>query len=304
MGISDWLDKITGNSKPPVISVIMNCYNSEKYLYEAITSVLDQSFPNWEIIFWDNQSTDNSASIVKGIDDKRVRYFYAPLHTDLAEARNHAVREAKGEWIAFLDCDDIWLPEKVEKQIKRIEDHGDNTPGIVYCRTNVLREDGSEIPFLFHPKDEPLREGWIIKDLLGVGNFIPFVSCLVKREAYWNVGGIPQQYTYGEDYYLLAAIAENHITLAVQDMCCLYRQHSGNMSAVPRSEIWLEAIWILDKWSHHLPPDVVEKKRREYRTLEGICMIKSGSVAKGISNILKNGSLGYLAAEFSRKFAK
>ena len=102
----------------PLVSVIMNCFNGEEYLREAVNSVIKQNYENWEIIFWDNQSTDKSAEIFKSYKDKRLKYYYASSHTGiLDEARNYALKKANGDFIAFLDVDDWWLPNKLEKQI-------------------------------------------------------------------------------------------------------------------------------------------------------------------------------------------
>ena len=78
-------------SKSPLVSIIMNCYNSESFLKEAIESVIFQTYQNWELIFWDNQSTDNSSEILKSFNDSRITYIYAPSHTRLFHARNEAI---------------------------------------------------------------------------------------------------------------------------------------------------------------------------------------------------------------------
>ena len=93
----------------------MNCRNGEEYLREAIDSIYTQDYKNWEIIFWDNASTDNSASIAKCYD-KKLRYFKSDNDLTLGAARNLAMAEARGEYLTFLDCDDIWFPEKLKKQ--------------------------------------------------------------------------------------------------------------------------------------------------------------------------------------------
>ena len=95
-------------SKSPLVSVIMNCYNGEKYLTESLSSLLSQNYSNWELIFWDNLSTDNSKKIFKNFNDKRFKYFLADKHTVLYEARNLAIKKTSGDYIAFLDTDDIW----------------------------------------------------------------------------------------------------------------------------------------------------------------------------------------------------
>ena len=102
--------------KSPKVSVIMNCLNGEAYLRQAIESVFNQTYQDWEIVFWDNGSTDNSAEIAKSYG-KRIRYFWSEQTYPLGKARNLCMAQANGVYITFLDCDDFWLPEKLEKQI-------------------------------------------------------------------------------------------------------------------------------------------------------------------------------------------
>jgi len=110
-------------SEKSLISVIINCFNGEKYLREALDSVVIQTYKNWEIIFWDNQSTDISAKIFKSYKDSRLKYYLAPTHTKiLYEARNYALKKTTGDFIAFLDVDDYWLSDKLEKQIPLFND--------------------------------------------------------------------------------------------------------------------------------------------------------------------------------------
>ncbi len=106
----------------PLVSIIINCYNGEDYLEESIKSVLSQTYKNWEIIFWDNQSKDNSAKIFRSYNDKRFKYYYAPQHTSLYQARNEAIKKSSGEFIAFLDVDDFWENDKLELQIPLFKD--------------------------------------------------------------------------------------------------------------------------------------------------------------------------------------
>ena len=108
-------------TEQPLVSVIINCYNSEEFLRETIDSVLAQTYHNWEIILWDNQSTDATSEIAKSYNDERIRYFYAPTHTPLGEARNYAMDKAKGDYLTFLDSDDVWLPEFLERGIEILE---------------------------------------------------------------------------------------------------------------------------------------------------------------------------------------
>lgn len=107
----------------PRVSVVMNCLNCQEFVREALDSVLAQSCPDWEIIFWDNASQDASGAIVQGYGDPRIRYCRGEQTVPLGAARNLAIARARGEFIAFLDCDDRWLPEKLALQLDYFERH-------------------------------------------------------------------------------------------------------------------------------------------------------------------------------------
>ena len=100
-----------------LVSVIMPSYNTAKFIGETIESVLKQSYENWELLIVDDCSTDNTDAVVASFSDPRIKYFKNEKNSGAAVSRNWALREAKGEWIAFLDSDDVWNAEKLEKQI-------------------------------------------------------------------------------------------------------------------------------------------------------------------------------------------
>lgn len=129
----------------PLVSVIMNCLNGEKYLEESILSVYAQTYPYWEIIFWDNASTDRSAEIAKS-HDSRLRYFRGSETVSLGAARNEALRRVRGEFIGFLDCDDLWMPEKLERQLPLFNDP---EVGLVYSDVMNFNEAGDECRVYF-----------------------------------------------------------------------------------------------------------------------------------------------------------
>ena len=103
------------------VSVIVNCYNGSSYLKKTLESVINQSYQNWELIFWDNQSEDNSYEIFKDFKEKKFKYFRAKKHTSLHKARNLALRECSGDIIGFLDTDDYWSKSKLKDQIDIFE---------------------------------------------------------------------------------------------------------------------------------------------------------------------------------------
>ncbi len=124
------------------VSILMNGYNSEKYLKEAIDSIYNQTFKNWEIIFIDNCSTDTTKEIVLSYD-KRIKYFKTYKNIPLGEARNFGLKECKGEYLAFLDTDDIWLKDKLKKQITLLDSNQDLQ--MCYSGAIWIDENGDEV---------------------------------------------------------------------------------------------------------------------------------------------------------------
>lgn len=106
-----------------LVSVIMPSYNTGSFIAESIQSVINQTYPKWELIIVDDCSTDDSVEIIKGFHDSRIKLFHNGQNSGAAISRNYALREAQGKWIAFLDSDDIWVPEKLEKQLKFMAGH-------------------------------------------------------------------------------------------------------------------------------------------------------------------------------------
>lgn len=107
-----------------LVSVIMPSWNTSNFMAESIQSVIDQTYENWELIIVDDCSTDNTDEVVAKFTDKRIRYFKNEKNSGAALSRNRALREARGEWIAFLDSDDLWNSEKLEHQINFMNKHG------------------------------------------------------------------------------------------------------------------------------------------------------------------------------------
>ena len=118
-----------------LVSIIMPSYNTGRFIAESIKSVLSQTYTNWELIIVDDASTDNTDEVVQSVIlsgasaeskdlSSKIRYFKSDRNRGAAYSRNLAIREANGEWIAFLDSDDLWLPEKLEKQLKFMNDNG------------------------------------------------------------------------------------------------------------------------------------------------------------------------------------
>ena len=107
-----------------LVSIIMPSYNTEKYIAKSIKSVLTQTYQNWELLIVDDCSTDNTDKVVEPyLADSRIRFFRNEQNSGAAVSRNRALREAKGRWIAFLDSDDLWKPEKLHRQINFMQEN-------------------------------------------------------------------------------------------------------------------------------------------------------------------------------------
>lgn len=101
-----------------LVSIIMPSYNSEAYISDSINSILAQTYTNWELLIVDDCSTDNTVEVIRSFNDRRIRLYSNEVNSGAAISRNYALREATGKWIAFLDSDDMWASQKLEKQLK------------------------------------------------------------------------------------------------------------------------------------------------------------------------------------------
>ena len=222
----------------PLVSVIMNCYNGEEYLRQAIESVLAQTYANWEMIFWDNQSTDGSASILRSYADCRVKYFYAPTHTLLYEARNFAVEKASGEFLAFLDVDDWWLPDKLERQIPLFSDP---QVGIVCAKYWVQSERKAKR--WVSPK-RSMPTGWVLRDLLRL-YFVGLLTLIIRRSALISLDrAFDSRFHIMGDTDLVIRLAVHWKLDCVQEPLAVYRLHANNETAKHRGRMLGE----LDGW--------------------------------------------------------
>ena len=122
-----------------LVSVIINCRNSEKYLSQCIDSVLIQTYTNYELIIVDNKSKDKTKTIIKSYNDSRIKYYYLKTKLNLGGARNFALKKSKGKYIAFIDSDDIWLDDKLEKTVNKFS----KGIGLIYSDVEYFNETSS-----------------------------------------------------------------------------------------------------------------------------------------------------------------
>ena len=150
-----------GKFGSPVVSVIIPTYNRAHLIGRAIRSVLDQTYQDWELIVVDDASTDDIPGIVKGFTDGRVKYIRHDENKGAAAARNTGIQAARGAYIAFLDSDDEWLPEKLERQVQAFES-SDAQVGVIYTGTIAVSQSGEALSDYKAPR----FRGYIFRDLL------------------------------------------------------------------------------------------------------------------------------------------
>ena len=119
-----------------LISVIVNCCNGETYLENCINSILNQTYSNYEIIFLDNNSSDNSLDVIKKFNNSKIKIYKTNSYLKLYDARNLAVEKSNGEFITFLDTDDWWTKDKLQKQIKFFTNN--NELGLIYSNFYIF----------------------------------------------------------------------------------------------------------------------------------------------------------------------
>lgn len=224
----------------PKVSVIMNCYNGERFLREAIDSVRSQTFEDWEIIFWDNASTDGSAAIAQGYHDPRLRYFRGTTNVPLGEARKLALAEAQGEWIGFLDTDDLWYPQKLARQIAAVDatDH-------VLCYAGI-----AEIT----PEGELIREvipkyetGWQLESQLYQFD-INMVTPLIRHATLKQHGiSFDPSVTASEEYNLFMRLAARGSFMTLPEVLGAWRISPGSLTDRQIGRLHVERCYTLDQ---------------------------------------------------------
>lgn len=233
--MTDFFDTSKEEKREPFVSIIINCYNGEQFLRQAIDSVLAQTYKNFEVIFWDNQSTDNSAKIIISYTDVRLKYFYASRHTSLYMARNFALRESSGEFIAFLDVDDWWSADKLEKQIPLFNDQD---VGLVYGNFWLIDVRKKKSKRIAH--DKILPEGRIINQLLDDYS-IGLLTIIIRRTAILNIDkAFNSHYQIIGDFDLAIRLALQWKFSCIQSPLAFYRWHGRNLSKLESEREFIE----------------------------------------------------------------
>lgn len=262
----------------PLVSVIMNCFNGEKFLKEAIDSVFSQTYVNWEIIFWDNCSSDRTQEIASCYDERLI-YYRAKETTPLGVARVLASTKATGRYMAFLDCDDTWSAEKLSLQIDKFLT-SDVDLGFVYGRSDAIYELDNGRRQLIH-EGRQLPEGYIFGELVKE-NFIVFSSAVVDRIKFEECGGFPSHFKNSTDYWIFLSLANKYPVALIDEVCCSYRIHSNNLSSGFSVLQITESIAAISRFESS--PEIVEGLKYQHLQL-GLMYLRGWRILKAISAI-------------------
>jgi len=214
------------NPSELLVSVIVPTYNAEKTIADTISSILCQSFSNLELIIIDDGSTDNTAEIVHKFNDNRINYVYQ-TNQERAETRNHGIALAQGELIAFVDSDDIWLFNKLEKQLDVIKNNPDI--GLIYCDLIHFDDETGRELFRFSNKVNLRRGNNCIKAILR-DNFIQSPTPIVRKDIFDKLGLFDSSLIPVEDWDMWIRIASMYEIEVVNEPLACYRVHQKHTS--------------------------------------------------------------------------
>ena len=234
----------------PRVSVVIPAYNAERYLRETLESVLAQTYRDFEVVVVDDGSKDSTAAIAEGVGGP-VRVI-RQANAGPSAARNHGIREARGDLIAFVDSDDLWLPEKLAEQVPLFDEKGtgyfsapgkvsdgeriscSSAPekvacplflGLVYCHAERVDAEGRPLPTAQAPK--PV--GHVLEDFL-LRNHCPTSAAVIRRECFERCGYLPEDMVWAEDWHLWLRIARRYEFAAVPRVLVRHRVHPGALT--------------------------------------------------------------------------
>ncbi|MDA1353864.1 MAG: glycosyltransferase [bacterium] len=250
---------------PPKVSIIMNCLNSSAYLKEALDSIAAQTYSNWEVIFWDNCSTDTSVSIAMEYGEKVKVIRELDTTIPLGDARNYALKHATGEYIAFLDCDDLWEPTHLEIHVTYLEAHHD--VGFSYSNFAVFYDSDKPHQIQFKEK-QPSGDIFTYSLLhypIGILTVV-FRKTLLDELDHW----FDPKLNLVEDYDLFLRMVKVTKAKYHHDVTARYRKHDQNTTRQNIERFPREMLYTLNKFktTMHLTAKerrILEEERRFQR---------------------------------------
>ncbi len=198
-----------------LVSIIMPAYNAEKTIKESIQSVLEQTYQEWELLIVNDGSMDNTVSVIESYDDKRIKLINQK-NGGVSNARNNALRQANGVYIAFLDSDDLWLETKLEKQLQFIKQ---NDLQFVYTKSYSFTNDSNDIKKYFSFVNLKFKNS---EEIL-IYDFIPILTVLFHRDILKEIGYFDESLQGTEDWDLWIRILQKYEIGFIKEYLTKYR---------------------------------------------------------------------------------
>ncbi len=239
-------------NKNVFFSVMICCYNSEKYIRETVDSVINQTYKNWEIVAINDGSTDNTEEILLEYQRKGIPItYFRQVNKGFAAARNKAIEISKGEWIAIIDHDDLCLPNRLEIQACHIREHP--SAKLFFANTVHFNNDGAEIRRQFdkfNPCDLSLTKGKAMNNLLANGCFIDTESVVFNKKAALLIGGFDTSYNFVVDYDFFLRMGATYDLFGGEELVSKWRIHKEQASQKKGTIIYTESKRIFHEYFH------------------------------------------------------
>ena len=269
-------------AKNPTVSVIIPTYNRAHLLGRAIQSVLNQTYQGFELIVVDDGSSDNTGEVVATFADPRIHYLRHVKNRGAAAARNTAIKTARGEHIAFLDSDDEWLPEKLEKQMK-VFGSVSSRVGVVYTDMWTIGPDGAR---KYWHSSRVMPEDGIIYDHLIAGRLadISMSSVVIRRECFAKVGMFDEEFPRLIDRDLFIRLSKHFYFYHIGEALVNYHKTGKRLSSDDRLLIRGQKL-ILEKYHGDIAKNRKLLARHQY--VIGSLLCQSGEIDQGRDYLLE-----------------
>lgn len=253
----------------PLVSVVLTNYNGERFVEQAVRSVMAQTYENWELILVDDASTDRSPEILRNLEGGKIRLIENEKNSQVSFSHNRGNAAAVGQYIAALDNDDLWAPDKLEKQVAYMEAHPET--GVCFTLLDLIDENGRKIrdaalEKLFDVDNMP-REEWL-HTLLLTGNHLANDSSLIRREVMEWLGENDLTMIQLHDFDMWARIPLKYEMHILREPLMSYRKvtNSGSISTQSRNNmrrVYFEQSWIVGEVIENMEDDLFRRVFRK-----------------------------------------
>ena len=276
------VDLLADKARQPLISVVIPSYNRATFIAKTLNSIFEQTHTNLEIIVVDDCSKDNTEQVICSIDDPRIVYIQHSKNKGAPAARNTGIQAAKGEYIAFLDSDDTWSADKLEKQLA-VMDQSPFTPGLVFTGIDFINAQG-DVRYVHLPKQA--WRGHVYKKMLGENLAGTTSTALVRRECFAKSGIFDEVLRARQDYDLWLRISKHYAIDFVREPLTHQYEHDDQRITTDISNRIQGRNVIFEKIANDLKNYPKKLARYHYET--GALYFGSGDIKQGRRLMLKS----------------